>query len=82
MAIKANRRDITTVKQNCKTRTLCSLTLEEIVMYYIEPLDGALCNFAAAVAAKWLQSCLTWSDLMDCSLPGSSIHGIFQARVL
>jgi len=28
------------------------------------------------------QSCLTIRDLMDCSLPGSSIHGIFQARVL
>ena len=28
------------------------------------------------------QSCLTPSDSMDCSLPGSSIHGIFQARVL
>ena len=28
------------------------------------------------------QSCLTLSDLMECSLPGSSIHGIFQARVL
>ena len=28
------------------------------------------------------QSCLTLSDSMDCSLPGSSIHGIFQARVL
>ena len=28
------------------------------------------------------QLCLTLSDLMDCSLPGSSIHGIFQARVL
>ena len=28
------------------------------------------------------QSCLTLSDLMDCSPPGSSIHGIFQARVL
>ena len=27
------------------------------------------------------QSCLTLSDPMDCSLPGSSIHGIFQARV-
>ena len=27
------------------------------------------------------QSCLTLSDPMDCSLPGS-IHGIFQARVL
>ena len=28
------------------------------------------------------QSCPTLSDLMDCCLPGSSIHGIFQARVL
>ena len=28
------------------------------------------------------QSCLILSDLMDCSLLGSSIHGIFQARVL
>ena len=28
------------------------------------------------------QSCLTLSDLMDCSPPGSSVHGIFQARVL
>ena len=28
------------------------------------------------------QSCLTLNDPMDCSLPGSSIHGIFQARTL
>ena len=28
------------------------------------------------------QSCLTLSDPMNCSLPGSSVHGIFQARVL
>ena len=28
------------------------------------------------------QSCPTLSDLMDCSLPGSSVHGIFQAIVL
>ena len=28
------------------------------------------------------QSCPTPSDSMDCSLPGSSVHGIFQARVL
>ena len=33
-------------------------------------------------ASEVAQSCLTLSDLMDCSLPGSSIHGIFQARVL
>ena len=29
-----------------------------------------------------VQSCLTLRDPMDCSLPDSSIHGIFQARVL
>ena len=28
------------------------------------------------------QSCPTLGDPMDCSLPGSSVHGIFQARVL
>ena len=28
------------------------------------------------------QSRLTLSDPVDCSLPGSSVHGIFQARVL
>ena len=37
---------------------------------------------AAAAAAKSFQSCPTLSDPMDCSLPGSSVHGIFQARVL
>ena len=29
-----------------------------------------------------VQSCPTLSDPMDCHLPGSSVHGIFQARVL
>jgi len=28
------------------------------------------------------QSCPTLHDPMDCSLPGSSVHGILQARVL
>ena len=28
------------------------------------------------------QSCVTFSDPMDYSLPGSSVHGSFQARVL
>ena len=31
---------------------------------------------------KVAQLCPTLSDPMDCSLPGSSVHGIFQARVL
>ena len=29
-----------------------------------------------------VQSGLTLCDLIDCSLPGSSVHGIFQARIL
>ena len=37
---------------------------------------------AAAAAAKSLQSCPTLCDLIDGSPPGSSIHGVFQARVL
>ena len=32
--------------------------------------------------SKAAQSCLTLNDPMDCSLPGSSVHGILQARVL
>ena len=31
---------------------------------------------------EFTQSCLTLSDPMDCSPPGSSVHGIFQARAL
>ena len=34
------------------------------------------------VKSEVTQSCPTLSDPMDCSLPGSSVHGIFQARVL
>ena len=34
------------------------------------------------MSAKSLQSCLTLCDPMDCSLPGSSVHGILQASIL
>ena len=34
------------------------------------------------VESEVVQSCLTLRDHMDCSLPASSVHGIFQARVL
>ena len=37
---------------------------------------------STAAAAKSLQSCLTLCDPVDSSPPGSSIHWIFQARVL
>ena len=34
------------------------------------------------IESEVAQSCLTLSDPMVCSLPGSSVHGILQARVL
>ena len=46
---------------------------------------GVGCNFLLQhmkVKSEVAQSCPTLSNPMDCSLPGSSIHGIFQARVL
>ena len=39
-------------------------------------------RLAAAAAAKSLQSCPTLCDPIDGSPAGSSVHGIFQARVL
>ena len=47
-----------------------------------ELIDSPLLMCYAAAAAKLLQSCPTLCDPMDCSPPGFSIHGIFQARVL
>ena len=41
-------------------------------------------NFSTKVAVLCLvaQSCPTLCDSMNCSLPGSSVHGILQARIL
>ena len=41
-----------------------------------------MCKIYAAAAAKSLQSCPTLCDPIDGSPPGSSVHGIFQTRVL
>ena len=50
--------------------------------------EASLHKFSSTrmVPSLWLKvkvkSCLTLWDPMDCSLPGSSIHGILQARIL
>ena len=41
-----------------------------------------LVRLCVCAHAKSLQSCLTLCDPMDCSPPGSSVHGIPQARIL
>ena len=51
-----------------------SLILSLLIFYF---------NFSClCLLAKSLQSCPTLWDLMDCSPPGSSVHGILQARIL
>ena len=43
---------------------------------------GVGCHFLLQCVKVTVKSCPTLSNPMDCSLPGSSVHGIFQARVL
>ena len=45
-------------------------------------LCGIISQIHVCVHAKSFQSCPTLSDTMDCSLPGSSVHEILQARKL
>ena len=49
---------------------------------YIQSLQLPLEFFAAATAAKSLQSCLALCDPLDGSPPGSPVPGILQARTL
>ena len=55
----------------------------------ISTLDGFFKNYISVritvetcMCAMSLQSCSTLCDPMNCSLPGSSVHGILQARIL
>ena len=75
--------------QSCQT--LCDLT-DSSPTRLPRPWDspgkntGVGCRFLLQCmkvkSGSEVTQCLTLSDPMDCSLPGSSIHGIFQARVL
>ena len=43
-------------------------------------VPSCVCAFARVLSGT--QSCLTLCDAMDCSLPGSSVHGILYTRIL
>ena len=51
-----------------------------------DPLEKEMATHSSTLAMKSesevTQSCPTLSDPMDCSLPGSSVHGILQAKAL
>ena len=69
-----------------KTKFLRVTRFESLVLYIIfkKSLSSFIFyNFSTQrVCAKSLQSCPTLCDPMDCSLPGSSVPGILQARTL
>ena len=46
------------------------------------PFSHPLAPLQLCLCAKSLHLCLTLCDPMDCSPPGSSVHGILQARIL
>ena len=56
---------------------LCNLTLSSLITMMEASFKCYLNMFATS-----LQSSLTFCDRMGCILPGSSVHGIFQARIL
>ena len=53
-------------------------------LLFFFPLQQSTCpeHEAGKPACSVAQSCLTLCDPMDCSLPGSSVQGILQARTL
>ena len=53
-----------------------------IYLFWLHWVFTAVHGISLVMVMLVAQSCLTFRDSMDCSLPGSSIHGIFQARIL
>ena len=62
----------------------CLWSLENIWRAFRPALFGKACTSSAFAPSLHVcaQSCPTPCDPMDCSLPGSSVYGIFQARIL
>ena len=58
------------------------MKLEPIIQSEVKSERKTPIQYAVAAAATSLQPCPTLCDPIDGSPPGSSIHGIFQARVL
>ena len=58
---------------------------DEILISVDFPFPSIICfssaTFTSGVHAQSLRSCLTLCDPTDCSLPGSSLHGILLARI-
>ena len=72
------------LKTSSKGKNTCKSYLHRKLVCRPKPKlksSTSSCN-SACVRAKWLQSCPTLCNPMDCSPPNSSVHGIFHARTL
>ena len=63
------------------TNLFC-VTATCVSRHHMQALNKYLFNEYPWECAKFLQSSRTLCDPMDCSSPGSSVHGILQARIL
>ena len=64
---------------------IASLLLRLCITFCLVQHKGlltSLFSFSLQVCVSVTQLCLTLCDLIDCSLPGSSVHGILQAKIL
>ena len=52
------------------------------VIFWPSLVSGHLCSYLDSMCVLVAQSCPTLHNPTDCRLPGSSVHGIFQARIL
>ena len=64
------------------TRLLCPGILQARTLEWVAISFSNVWKWKVKSESEVAQSCPTLSDPMDCSLPGSSVHGIFRARVL
>ena len=57
----------------------CPTTHSALILSHVNGISNDVCG---CLHTKSLQSCWTLCDPMDCSPPGFSVHGIYQARIL
>ena len=82
--IKLFSQSVESPSNSFQPRSCQLLSLSEVCPSSL-PRRTSLCAcvcVCVCMYAKSLQSCLTLCDPMDCSPPGSSVHGILQARIL
>ena len=78
---RAQRQKRRTPCQKNSLNNINKINYHTLTMCYVLALAGCVC-VCVRVRVKLLRSQLTLCNPMDCSPPGSSVHGVLQARTL